>query len=96
MSEMLIQLLTDPENQPHQFVGDADGLRKLLDAAERRVEREGTDWSKLYHELLYAVAKKHPGETRHQTALRYIQQAERGSDQCDAKSAARKDDNEAA
>ena len=32
MSEMLIQLLTDPENQPHQFVGDADGLRKLLDA----------------------------------------------------------------
>ena len=29
-----------------------------------------------YHELLYAVGNKHPGETRHQTALRYIQQAE--------------------
>lgn len=30
----------------------------------------------LYHELLFAVANKHPGETRHETALRYIRQAE--------------------
>ena len=29
-----------------------------------------------YHELLYAVQHKHSGETRHETALRYIQQAE--------------------
>lgn len=29
-----------------------------------------------YHELLYAVARKFPGESRHQTALRYIQEAE--------------------
>jgi hypothetical protein len=29
-----------------------------------------------YHELLYAVGKKFPGESRHETALRYIQQAE--------------------
>lgn len=35
--------------------------------------------TKLYNELLYAVACKHPGETRHQTALRYIQQAEHQS-----------------
>lgn len=27
----LIQLLTDTENQPHQFVGDPDGLRRLFD-----------------------------------------------------------------
>ena len=32
-----------------------------------------------YNELIMAVAKKHSGETRHQTALRYIQQAERPS-----------------
>jgi hypothetical protein len=39
----------------------------------------------LYHELLFAVAKVHPNETRHQTALRYIQQAESGSaDRCTA------------
>lgn len=29
-----------------------------------------------YLELIYAVETKHPDETRHQTALRYIQQAE--------------------
>jgi len=30
-----------------------------------------------YHELIMAVSRKHPNETRHETALRYIQQAER-------------------
>lgn len=29
-----------------------------------------------YNELLYAVGKKTEGETRHETALRYIRQAE--------------------
>lgn len=33
--------------------------------------------TKRYAELIYAVSKKYPGESRHQTALRYIQQAER-------------------
>jgi|ERR1700741_373172 len=33
--------------------------------------------AELYKELLYAVARKFPGETRHQTALKYIQEAER-------------------
>jgi len=31
-------------------------------------------------ELLYAVGNTWPGKTRHQIALHYIQQAERGSD----------------
>jgi len=30
----------------------------------------------LYSELLYAVEKKFPNETRHQTALRYIRERE--------------------
>ena len=30
----------------------------------------------LYRELLYQVETKYPGETRHDTALRYIRQAE--------------------
>jgi hypothetical protein len=30
----------------------------------------------LYNELLYAVAKKYPGESRHDTALRYIRDRE--------------------
>jgi hypothetical protein len=29
-----------------------------------------------YQELLFAVARKFPGETRHETALRYILEAE--------------------
>ena len=33
----------------------------------------------LYGELLYAVANKFPGESRHQTALRYIRNAEKRS-----------------
>ena len=33
----------------------------------------------LYYELLYAVGKKYPGESRHETALRYILAAEAGS-----------------
>jgi len=34
----------------------------------------------LYNELILAVAKKFPGETRHQTALRYIMDAEKHID----------------
>ena len=41
--------------------------RAVLDAEE--VNRK-------YHELLSAVGNKYPDETRHQTALRYIQQFE--------------------
>lgn len=33
--------------------------------------------SRKYQELLYQVSIKHPGETRHETALRYIRQAEK-------------------
>lgn len=43
-----------------------------IEADAREIER----LSALYYELLFAVCKKYPGETRHQTALRYIRQAE--------------------
>lgn len=35
--------------------------------------------SQQYYELLYSVEQKWHNESRHQTALRYIQQAERNS-----------------
>ena len=35
-----------------------------------------------YDELIMAVQKKHPDESRHQTALRYIRQAEKSTNQC--------------
>jgi len=37
------------------------------------------DISVKYYELIYAVGNKYPNESRHQTALRYIQEAEKSS-----------------
>jgi hypothetical protein len=34
------------------------------------------NYKALYMELLYQVSTKHPDETRHETAMRYIRQAE--------------------
>lgn len=36
----------------------------------------GDDYKSKYYELLYQVSNKHPNETRHETALRYLRQAE--------------------
>lgn len=35
------------------------------------------DYEALYHELLFAVGNKYSNESRHETALRYIRNAER-------------------
>jgi len=40
------------------------------------VERERDQARAVYDALLFSVHRKFPGETRHQTALRYIRQAE--------------------
>ena len=39
-----------------------------------------------YHELIMAVARKFPNETRHETALRYIRQMEETAPEQEAKS----------
>ena len=62
--------------------------RGMVAAYDTPEERELERVRKLYNELLHAVARKYPGETRHQTALRYIQQAERGNTQEDARTSA--------
>lgn len=60
---------------------DASALRQMAksDGETYRITRSG-DMVILklvkYDELLYAVGNKHPNETRHETALRYIRQAE--------------------
>lgn len=38
-----------------------------------------SDLQKRYNELLYAVERKWEGEDRHETALRYIREAEAGN-----------------
>ena len=43
----------------------------------RQLVAENERLSKEYYELIFAVASKCPGETRHETALRYIQERER-------------------
>jgi hypothetical protein len=50
----------------------ADAVNKCRDI----IKSHKPDTNKLYHELLYSVASKYPGESRHETALRYIRQAE--------------------
>lgn len=54
--------------------GDGSNVKPLYTTPPQR--KPLTD--DLYNELLFAVGNKYPNETRHQTALRYILQAEKG------------------
>jgi len=49
--------------------------RSIMDAIIARL-RAADVISKNYDELLFEVARKFPGETRHETARRYIREAE--------------------
>lgn len=51
------------------------GLRKMVDELNTARAQLAEARAK-YNELIMAVAKKFPGESRHETALRYINQAE--------------------
>ena len=57
-------------------------LQEMIERLAPVSETE-TTFKDLYFELLYAVANKYPGEDRHATALRYIQQAERQDHRAD-------------
>jgi len=54
----------------------ADYERQLA-AASASTQPDPLDYRALYSELLYAVERKFAHETRHETALRYIREAER-------------------
>ncbi len=71
-----------------QFIGEhltklsAETLRFMVaDLTSALAESQGR-----HYELIMAVGKKFPGETRHETALRYIQERE-NCDELPAKSA---------
>lgn len=58
---------------------DGTKLLKEADVHTYGDAREAAGYARgleLYNQLLFAVATKHPDETRHETALRYIRQAE--------------------
>ena len=52
---------------------------ELLSIQKEMMEDRIKELEGLYHELIFAVAKKFEGESRHETALRYIHQAERNT-----------------
>jgi len=68
---------------------NAREIKRVAVSAAARIEAL-IDIKKRYLELIYAVANKYPGETRYETALRYIRQAERGgSEDCGGQCEAR-------
>ena len=54
------------------LIQERDTLRAQLAAAEARAD----ETRRLYNELLHQVGMKYPGETRHETAIRYLRLAE--------------------
>ena len=69
------------EAKEHDSTPIRDGITYgFVRSASEEIER----LRRLYEELLSAVIYKSPGETRHQTALRYIQQAESTRNQTQA------------
>jgi len=69
------------DNLEHYGKGKKDNLeiqeRPDEGAIIIKYVQETEELRKQYDELLYAVARVFPGESRHQTALRYIREAER-------------------
>ena len=63
---------------------DGMGFSGLLPSSQEKLDevRQKNDAinSAKYFELIMAVGKKYSGETRHQTALRYIREAESSAD----------------
>jgi len=69
-----------------EYITTPDKLRRIADEADeaellhtdeiREAAHELENLHKLYYNLLWAVSSVHKGETRHQTALRYIQERE--------------------
>ena len=55
----------------------------LVKSQQDEIVRQQEELSRLreaYNELLYSVSTKYPDESRHETALRYIRQAEQRTD----------------
>lgn len=79
MSEQNTATRTELRRVAEEFKSERDAAKRDAMRAfdERNIALADHERTRaLYEELLYAVARKYPGETRHQTALRYIRQRE--------------------
>lgn len=65
----MVTYRSDTGTNPTEHLGDTVSLEKSsADLSEQA----------RYYQLIYAVSKKYPGESRHDTALRYITQMDGG------------------
>ena len=61
----------------YRMILQFDGFERVVEGEyPEKSDIETPDYKALHTELIMAVVRRYPGETRHQTALRYIQQAE--------------------
>jgi len=63
-----------------EYCHGRDKRNEIIDFIRSTREAARRDIIEKYSELLHAVGNKHEGETRHQTALRYIRDAEKGGE----------------
>lgn len=89
MIEKILEVLNEYSNNighgeevitESQFDFIAEQIAEALGQIEPQVMPKIADLEEKYNELIMAVAKKFTNETRHQTALRYIQEAEKLED----------------
>lgn len=84
--QLAVETLTEQQlaEAIRQAIASGDFMRNVVHDRHNRSAQSVTyiPWLEterlktLYNELLYAVASKHEGETRHETALRYIRERE--------------------
>ena len=67
--ETLAKLMMKSKRCPH-------GWLNVLDCPYCKIKSERDDLHKKYNELLFVVERRFPGETRHETALRYLKEAQ--------------------
>lgn len=68
----------DMSAYPSDFIRDPETFKRMAASLEL-AHRDLGEVAEKYNEPVYAVGSAYPGETRHETALRYIREAERGS-----------------
>lgn len=74
-----VKLIYDGDRNQREWWEERFGKEPEIECPNCKPQRKPlTD--DLYNELLFAVGNKCPNETRHQTALRYILQAEKGDE----------------
>lgn len=73
VADVVAWMLSDASAGEDFFPSEIRTFAKRIEAAHAR---EVGELQAKYNELLLSVGNKYPGESRHETALRYIKQAE--------------------